>query len=162
MPVNFLKINIINSVYNLSCGTNSVDGIATRCRIEGPGLQPRLGDIFCAVHTGSIDYPQGVPAFLRVKLTQHGDDHPQSCSADEWVRVVPPPPLCAWQGMTCSDNVHNLSNCFFKKCFHTTCPSKLMSKKRSLQHSRPKSLITSHFKSAYYVLLSAHCCRFVD
>lgn len=61
VPANFLTINVINSVYNLSCGRNSVDGIETRCGMDVPGIQLRWGDIFCVVETGANDHPQWVP-----------------------------------------------------------------------------------------------------
>ena len=61
IPDNFLTINIINSVHNLLFGRNSVDGIATRCGMDGPGIQFRWGDIFRAVQTGANDHSQWVP-----------------------------------------------------------------------------------------------------
>jgi hypothetical protein len=58
MPANFLTISIINSVGNFSCGRNSVDGMATRCGMDGPGIQIRWRDIFCVVQTNAKDHQQ--------------------------------------------------------------------------------------------------------
>lgn len=118
MPANFLTISIIISVHNLSCGRNSVDGIATRCGKDGPGIQPRWGDIFCAVQTGANDHTQWVPGLSWLNRTQRGDDHPHPYSAEitnglELYLRLPSVPAKAWCGLTmCTSPLASLRNIF--------------------------------------------------
>jgi hypothetical protein len=88
-------------------GQDSVVGITTHYRLDGPGIESRRGEIF---HT-YLHWPWGPPSllyngyqvsFLGVKWLGRGIDHPPPSSAKvkRKSRFIPLLPL--WAFMTCS------------------------------------------------------------
>ena len=73
-------------------GRNSSVGIATRYRLDGLGIESRLGARFSApVQTGpgahSASYTKGTGSFLGVKRPGSGVDHPPPSNAEAEGRV---------------------------------------------------------------------------
>jgi hypothetical protein len=105
MLANFLTISIIISVHNLSCGRNSADGIATRCGMDGPGIQIRWCNIFCAVQTDTNNRPQWVPGLSWGNTDTACWWPPQPYGAEVTNELesnlrLPSVPAMAWRGVT--------------------------------------------------------------
>ena len=67
-------------------------GIATRCELDGPGIESRWGARFSAhVQTGSgahpVSYTMGTGSFPGIKRPGRGVDHPLPPSAEVKERV---------------------------------------------------------------------------
>jgi hypothetical protein len=84
-----------------SIGRDSSVGIATRYRLDGPGIESRWGASFSvSVQTGRVAHPasytMGTGSFPGVKWPGHGVAHPPPSSAEvkERVGLYLTPPLC--------------------------------------------------------------------
>ena len=76
----------LNSTYHHSAGRDSSVGIATRYRLDGPGIESRWGTRFSAhvqIDPGTYpaSYTMGTRYFPGVKRPGHGFDHPPLSSA---------------------------------------------------------------------------------
>ena len=82
-------------------GQDSSVGIASRCRLDGPGIEFRWGArCYAPVQTGPgahpASYKMGTGSFQGVKRLGRGVDHPPPSSAEVKERVEPYLPLWAF------------------------------------------------------------------
>ena len=82
-------------------------GIATRCGLDGPGIESRWGaSLFAPVQTGRgahpASYAMGAGSFPAVNRTRRGVYRPYQSSAEVKERVEAIPLFNIWAVMACS------------------------------------------------------------